>query len=161
MVKRNTIDPSSTKGYPPVNKHMAINNGPKTNVCKLFSELPNSDGGNVFEGLKQSRISADDVKDLKSSQGKPLVFQLRLHLASYPDLPAQVMDKLNLTATDRQGNNFLHELATSVNSNALSMIRHLPEETKQLLCSQPNHLGFTPEQLAKRLNNTAFLNALN
>ena len=129
--------------------------------CKLFSELPNSDGGNVFDGLKQGRISAEDVKGLKSSEGKPLAFQLRLHLTSYPDLPAHIMDKLDLTAVDKKGNNFLHELSTNISPEAIGMIQYIPSETRTRLLTQPNALGVTPLQFANGFNNAAFLSALN
>ena len=142
-------------------KTMAVPKKPSIDPCKLFAELPNSDGGIVFDGLKQGRISSEDVKGLKSSDGKPLAFQLRLHLTSYPDLPAQIMDKLDLTAVDKQGNNFLHELSTNSSPEALSMIQYIPAETKQQLFTQPNNAGLTPQFFAERLNNTAFLRAVN
>ena len=142
-------------------KTMAVPKKPSIDPCKLFAELPNSDGGIVFDGLKQGRISAEDVKGLKSSDGKPLAFQLRLHLTSYPDLPAQIMDKLDLTAVDKQGNNFLHELSTNSSPQAIGMIQYIPSETKTELLTQPNTLGVTPLQFANRLNNAAFLSAVN
>jgi len=131
------------------------------NPCKLFSELAYSDGGNVFDGLKNGRVSADDVKGLRSLNGKPLAFQLRLHLRSYPDLPAQIMSKLDLKAVDNQGNNFLHELSFTREPEALSLIQYVPAETKQQLLEQPNNLGVTPQELAKKIKNMAFLAAVN
>ena len=142
-------------------KTMAAPKKSSIDPCKLFSELPNSDGGNVFDGLKQGRISTEDVKGLKSSEGKPLAFQLRLHLTSYPDLPAQIMDKLDLTAVDKQGNNFLHELSTNSSPQAIDMIQYIPSATKKQLLTQPNTLGVTPLQFANILNNAAFLSAVN
>ena len=142
-------------------KTMAVPKKSSIDPCKLFSELPDSDGGNVFDGLRQGRISAEDVKGLKSSDGKPLAFQLRLHLTSYPDLPAQIMDKLDLTAVDKQGNNFLHELSTNISPQAIGMIQYIPSETKKQLLTQPNTLGVTPLQFANRFNNSTFLSAVN
>ena len=142
-------------------KTMAVPKKSSIDPCKLFSELPNSDGGNVFDGLKQGRISAEDVKGLKSSEGKPLAFQLRLHLTSYPDLPAHIMDKLDLTAVDKKGNNFLHELSTNISPEAIGMIQYIPSETRTRLLTQPNALGVTPLQFANGFNNAAFLSALN
>ena len=140
---------------------MAVSRSAPTNPCKLFSELATSDGGIVFDGLKQGRVSAADVNGLKSLDGNPLAFLLRLHVTSYPDLPAQIMDKLDLTAVDKQGNNFLHELSTNSSPEALSMIQYIPAETKQQLFTQPNNAGLTPQIFAERLNNTAFLRAVN
>jgi len=142
-------------------KTMAAPKKSSIDPCKLFSELPDSDGGNVFDGLKQGRISAEDVKGLKSSEGKPLAFQLRLHLTSYPDLPVHIMDKLDLTAVDKKGNNFLHELSTNISPEAIGMIQYIPSETRTRLLTQPNALGVTPLQFANGFNNAAFLSALN
>jgi len=142
-------------------KTMAVPKKTSIDPCNVFSGLANSDGVSVFNGLKNGLISADEVKCLKSSDGKPLAFQLRLHLTNYPELPAQIMDKLDLTAVDKQGNNFLHELSTNRSPEALGMIQYIPEEIKQQLLEQPNNLGVTPQKFAEKMKNTAFLAAVN